>query len=140
MDEMVMMEDGLKNAIGAKYLRLENSVCFLESSVYVKEVPVKEHGRPEVKEAKKKEIENLETYETFEEVEDVGQETIGSRWMITRKEKHDGQKQLYKARLVARGFQEKEQLQADSPTVVKEGFKMLMAIAANEGFKVVSMA
>ena len=58
---------------------------------------------------------------------------------MTKKEKHDRQKQMYKARLVARGFQEKEQLQSDSPTVAKESFKMLMAIAANEGFKVVSM-
>ena len=46
---------------------------------------------------------------------------------------------MYKARLVARGFQEKEQPQSDSPTVAKESFKMLMVIAANEGFKVVSM-
>ena len=50
-------------------------------------------------------------YETFEEVEDEGQEAIGSRWIVTKKEKHDGQKQMYKARLVARGFQEKEQPQ-----------------------------
>ena len=89
--------------------------------------------------SKMKEIENLETYEMFEEVEDEGQETIGSRWIVSRKEKHDGQKQLYKAQLVARGFQEREQPQSDSPTVAKESFKMLMAIAANEQFKVVSM-
>ena len=47
-----MTEDGLKDAIGAMYLKVANSVCFLESSVYVVEVPVKEHGKPEVKEAK----------------------------------------------------------------------------------------
>ena len=72
-------------------------------------------------------------------MEDIGQETIGSRWIITKKEKHDGQKEMYKARLVAQGFKEKEQPQSDSPIVAKESFKMLMAIAANEGFKVVSM-
>merc|ERR1712112_255644 len=99
----------------------------------------KEHGKPEVKEAKEKEIKNLEMYETFEEVEDVGQEKIGSRWIVTKKEKHDGQKQLYKARLVARGFREKEQPQSDSPTAAKESFKLLMAMAANSRFKVVSM-
>ena len=82
---------------------------FLENSIYVVEVPVKEHGKPEVKEAKEKEIKNLETYETFEEVDDIGQETIGSRWIVTEKEKHDGQKQNYKARLVAKGFQERDQ-------------------------------
>ena len=78
-------------------------------------------------------------YEVFEEVEDVGQETIGSRWIVTQKERHDGQKQQFKARLVARGFQEREQPQADAPTVAKESFKILMALAANKNFKVVSM-
>ena len=50
---------------------------------------------------------------------------------MTEKEKHDGQKQDYKARLVAKGFQEIDQPEFDSPTVEKEGFKLLMALAAN---------
>ena len=33
-DEMVMAEDGLKDVIGAKYLRMDKSVCFLENSIY----------------------------------------------------------------------------------------------------------
>ena len=89
-------------------------VCvYLESAIFTVEVPVSEHKRPEVKEAKIKEIKNLEDYETFELVEDIGQETIGSRWVITKKEKHDGQKTEYKAWLVARGFQEANKLQSD---------------------------
>ena len=58
---------------------------------------------------------------------------------MTEKEKHDGQKQAYKARLVAKGFQEIYQPQSDSPTAAKESFKLLMALAANKKFKVVSM-
>ena len=61
---------------------------------------------PEVKEAKITEVNNLLDYDVFEEVKDKGQETIGSRWVVTEKEKHDSQKQQTKARLVARGFQE----------------------------------
>ena len=53
-----MTEDGLKDVVGAKYLRMANSVCFLETSVFSVEVPVKEHGKIEVKDAKRKEIEN----------------------------------------------------------------------------------
>ena len=34
------------------------------------EVPVREHGKVEVIEAKEKEIENLKLYETFEEIDD----------------------------------------------------------------------
>ena len=48
-------------------------------TIYIVEVPVTEHKKPEVIEAKQKEIENLEKYGVFEEVEDEGQETVGSR-------------------------------------------------------------
>ena len=57
---------------------------------------------------KQTEIENLEKYGLYEEVEDQGQETVDSRWVITRKEKADGQKQKVKVRLVAKGFQKRK--------------------------------
>ena len=51
-----MLEDGLtdmeKDIFGAKYLKLDNSVCFTDSCIFVVELPVSEHGRPEVVEAK----------------------------------------------------------------------------------------
>ena len=50
----------------------------MENAIFVVEVSISEHKRPEVKEAKIKEIQNLENYEMFELVEDVG-----SRWVIT---------------------------------------------------------
>ena len=142
----VMMEDGLKDVdslhaelakdlTGARCLKADNSVCFLDFCTYVIELPVSEHWRPEVIAAKQKEIENLMDYETFEEVADEGQNVIGSRWVITVKEKHDGQKQQCKARLVARGFQESLKPQSDSPTASKDSFKLLMAVAANNRFQ-----
>ena len=39
----------------------------------------------------------MEKYGVFEEVEDEGQETVGSRWVITRNEKSDEQKQKVKS-------------------------------------------
>ena len=108
-DENEMRRDLQNDIIGAKYLQVEKSVYFMNYEIFSLEVPVKEHGKPEIVEAKNNEIENLKTYETFEEVIDEGQETIGSRWIITEKQKHDGQKQDYKARLVAKGFQEIDQ-------------------------------
>ena len=75
----------------------------------------------------------------FEEVQDVGQETVGSRWVITKKEKADGQKQNFKGRLVAKGFQEKGVPQADSPTMLRESMKLFFAVAANQDFKLRSM-
>merc|ERR1712115_421865 len=138
-DESEMRRDLQNDIIGAKYLQVEKSVYFMDYEIFSVEVPVKEHGKPEIVEAKNKEIENLKLYQTFEEVIDEGQETIGSRWVVTKKRQHDGQKQDYKARLVAKGFQEIDQPQSDSPTAAKESFKLLMALAANQNFKVVSM-
>ena len=77
-------------------------MSFSDYAIYTVELPVSKHGTPEVKEAKMTEVNNLMDYDVFEEVKDEGQETIGSRWVVTEKEKHDGQKQQTKARLVAR--------------------------------------
>merc|ERR1712243_245599 len=133
------MNDLQKDVIGAKYLQVENSLYYTDYEIFSVEVPKRDHNKPEVQSAKDTEIENLRTYETFEEVKDEGQETIGSRWIITEKQKHDGQKTDYKARLVAKGFQELDQPQLDSPTAAKENFKLLMALSANFDFKIVSM-
>ena len=78
-------------------------------------------------------------YETFELVEDICQETIGSYWVITKKEKHDGQKIEYKAWLVARGFQEIDKPQSDLPMVGKESLKLVIALVANKYFNLASM-
>ena len=114
-----MLEDGLqdvdkiqdnlkgkeKDTVATKYLKTVNIVSFSDISIYTVELTVSEHGRLEVKEAKNTEINNLQDYDIFEEVEDIGQDAIGSRWVITSKEKHNGQKKQTKARLVTRGFQ-----------------------------------
>ena len=65
---------------------MENTECFNDVAVYAVEVPAAEHRKPEVIEAKDKELENLAKYDVFEEVEDTGQERVGSRWVITKKE------------------------------------------------------
>ena len=72
------LKDKEKDTVGAKYLKMVNSVSFSDLSVYTVELLVSEHGRPEVKEAKNTEINNLQDYDIFEEVEDIGQDAIGS--------------------------------------------------------------
>ena len=52
-----------------------------------------------------------------------------------RKEKAYGQKKNYKGRLVAKGFQEKEAPQSDSPIMLRESMKIFLSVAANEDFK-----
>ena len=64
---------------------------------------------------------------------------MGKSVLETQKEKHKGQKTQFKARLVVRGFQEKDKPQSDSPTVVKESLKLLIALAMNEDFELAEM-
>ena len=45
----------------------------------------------------------------------VVRKKIGSRWLVTQKEKADGQKSQVKGRIVAKGFQEGEKPQSHSP-------------------------
>ena len=118
------IEEMRKEEISTFWMQMENLECFNEMKIYTVEVAVQEHKKPEVIEAKQKEIENLEKYGVFEEVEDEGQDKLGSRWVITRKEKADGQKKNVKGRLVAKGFQEKEAPQSDSLTMLRESIKM----------------
>ncbi|XP_064085415.1 uncharacterized protein LOC135200740 [Macrobrachium nipponense] len=61
------------------------------------------------------------------------------KWVITEKERQDGQKTKIKARLVARGFQETEKPKSDSPTALRESFKTFIAVSANEGFELESV-
>ena len=93
----------------------------------------------EVLEAKMKEIENLKYHNIYTEVPKTGkgEETIGSRWVITEKFK-DGEK-ITKARLVAKGFQENNDLKKDSPTCLKENLRLIVAIAASEKWKMKSL-
>ena len=128
-----------RDQISTFWLRVENKECYDDIEVYAVEVPAAEHKKAEVIEAKEKELDNLMKYGVYEEVEDEGQERITSRWVITRKEKADGQKTEYKGRLVARGFQEQLAPQSDSPTMLRESMKLFFAVAANEKFKLRSM-
>ena len=136
-------EDVGNDLIGAYYMKMETHLNVDPITVMVVEVPVAEHGLPHVREAKENELDNLKTYETFEEIgiNEIPEnaETIGSRWVITQKEKFDGQKQNVKARLVCRGFQENNKPQSDSPAALKESFKLCLALAANEGFQLASV-
>ena len=64
---------------------------------------------------------------------------IGLIEVVTRKQKANGQKTLYKGGLVARGVEEKEASQSDSPTKLHESIKLLFLIAVNQCFKLRSI-
>ena len=84
---------------------------------------VDEELSQEVIDAKEKEVVNLIDNDVFEEVKDVGQSCISCKWVITSKEKDDGR--IMKARLVARGFEERmNTARTDSPTCSRQSLRM----------------
>ena len=87
----------------------------------------KENNKKECEEAKAKEIKNFEEYNAFEEVPYEGQKTLGTRYVLTRKD--DG---TMKARFVVKGFQEQKVFQSDSPTASRESLKLYLSVVANE--------
>ena len=71
-EEIKNIEDLKDDSVGAKYLKLVNTVSFSELCNYTVELHISKHGTPEAKAAKMNEIRKLKDYDTFEE----GQETI----------------------------------------------------------------
>ena len=69
-------------------------------------VPVSEQNNPEVEAAKLDELEKFKLFDAYEIVEDKGQERIDGRWVVQKREEHDGLKSCYKARWCLRGFKE----------------------------------
>ena len=92
---------------------------YLEEEVLANDI-IESDNSIEILKAKMNEFENWKDRKGFEEVENEGQRVISVRWVITKKNKD--QKLSYKARLVARGFEEldKDNTRADSPTCCKE--------------------
>ena len=62
---------------------------------------------------------------TYEEVVNSEQKTLSTRWVITTKDRNT------KARLVVRGFEEKDlDIPRDSPTVGKGAIRLFLSVAA----------
>ena len=64
--------DTVSDNVGAQYSKVVNHISFSDATIYTVDLPVSEHGTPEVKEAKMTEVSNLMDHDVFEEVEDKG--------------------------------------------------------------------
>jgi hypothetical protein len=96
------------------------------NDVYLTFVPRDQLGSEACVLAKKDELEKLQHFNTYEVVPDQGQSRISTRWVMTLK---DGKP---RARLVARGFEESEIVQSDSPTVGKSSVRIFLSIVASK--------
>ena len=85
-----------------------------------------------IKTAKETELKNWKNFNVYKEVKNEGQKAISVRWVITEK---DGlEEKMIKARLVARGFEEKQEIKSDSPTVCKEVLRAFITICSSMGW------
>ena len=100
-------------------------------------IPKHRHGEKDCRDAKKTELEKLKKFDTVTEVKDHGQFRISSTWVLWVKEMPGGASEV-RARLVARGYEEKEEIISDSPTIDQVNIKILLAVAVSKGWKVVS--
>ena len=93
-------------------------------------VPREQRNSPECMTAKQDELNKLLAFNTYQVVEDKGQDHITTTWVLTEKGTEK------RARLTARGFQEDTTFPTDSPTVQKHSMRLLLAIAATEGWDI----
>ena len=84
---------------------------------------------PIEEQAKLEEVQKLKEFCTYDTVDDRGQDRISTKWVIT--DKGGGKK---KARLVARGFEETDYIQSDSPTVTKSVIRIVLTLCATLGW------
>ena len=85
------------------------------------------------------ELDNWNRNGVFEEVPDYGQKALTTRWVCTSK--RVGSKNVLKARLVARGFEEQNltEIERDSPTCSREGLRLVLAIVAIKSWEIRSV-
>ena len=104
--------------------------------VLVTLIDKKHWNEPAVIEAKQKEIQNFIDHQAFEWVPDIGQPRLSSGWVITVK-MFNGIEGA-KARAVAHGNQEWQEHPSDAPTATKIGLRLLFAICAQKGWRVMT--
>ncbi len=93
-------------------------------------VPKSLQKQPECLAAKEAELQKLKDFKTYEVVADVGQPRITTTWVVC--EKDDG----IKARLVARGYEETNEIVSDSPTMTKSSLRLILSLAASKSWQV----
>ena len=105
----------------------------VENDVFVVE---SRHCEKKVKEAKRFELNQWEKYNVYEKVQDNGQPRISVRWVCNEKFSEDGSSRV-KARLVARGFEEKVEndFRADSPTASKDVLRIFLSLLSTNSWQ-----
>ena len=101
-------------------------------------VPYQLHGNRECMEAKQEELDKIvNKYKAVEVVEDEGQVRISSKFVLWYKKSSDGTVRT-RSRLVARGFEELQRVDSDSPVMDATSVKIILAYARAKNMRLVS--
>ena len=90
--------------------------------VHVVGIPKEMKNSKECLQAKKTELDKLIEFQVYEIVENVGQEFISTTWVLSMKGND------VRARLVARGFEEEDDIDKTSPTMHKATLRVILSI------------
>ena len=102
-------------------------------------VPYNQQGNRECTEAKLEEIKKIvEQFKAVEVVKDVGQFRISSRFVLWYKKSSDG-KVVTRARLVARGYESRDDVPSDSPTLDQLNLKAILLLAQVHKMQVIAL-
>ena len=91
----------------------------------------------EFQDAKLQELQKWKLFYVYDEVQRNGQKFLCGRWVCSRK--YAGTDYINKARYVVKGFQEKVDVQSDSPTGSKECFRLILLIVASKHWQLCSL-
>ena len=122
-------EDGLMRNVDlerATFRKLDYNECNMVI------IPRERHSDPDCKKAMEVELDKLKQFESYETVDDEGQYRISCRGVYWYKGDE------VRARLVARRFEEKEEVPSDSPTVDKSTMRLLLIICEAERWQLES--
>ena len=96
----------------------------LNEEVHVVCVPKEQRNSPECLKAKMKELEKLKEFDVYEVVDDNDTNVISTTWVLSMKGDE------IRARLVARGFEEEEEIDTASPTMQKSSLRAILSLSA----------
>src|SRR5215469_3243478 len=133
-EEMLEINDSEEDLEDEEEFFMEGEIVYFENS--------KTNMAERVEIAKEKELENWREHKVYEEITKQqlpnDMKPLTTRWVITEKEKEGGL--FVKARLVARGFLEKEKdLQCEAPTASPEGLKIVLSVILMNGWTLQSI-
>ena len=112
-----------KFLLGEEFVRdFRNYRKMKEEECNIVMIPRERYKDDDCKEAKEVELKKLENFKSYSVVDDIGQYRISSTWVLWYKGEE------VRARLVARGFEELEEVPSDTPTVDKCNMKLSVAI------------